>query len=78
MADNSLEYKETLVPVLLHTNSYGHIMARVGYLIDNDHVELNLSLVVDGKDAEDLVAILTSGEPQGLQFVAIPVIPRKH
>lgn len=67
----------TQIPVLLGGNNYRHVMGTVEWEQDGDNVKMVLSVSATGENASDLVAYLTSGEPQALQFVAIPVTPRR-
>jgi hypothetical protein len=43
---------------------------------EGNGIKLVISITAEGTDAKDLVALMTSGEPQALRFVAIPVSPR--
>lgn len=68
--------KHTSQPIpLLIGDGYDHIMAQADILESHNSVTVNIIVTADGEKANDLVALLTSGEPQGLRFVAIPVTP---
>lgn len=64
----------TQVPVLLG-DGYEHIMATADVVMNDVYVVVNIQITETGEKANDLVALFTSGEPQGLKFVAIPVTP---
>lgn len=64
------------IPILIGDN-YRHVMgkATVEELEHSGLVIVTLEITTGGQNARDLVALMTSGEPQALQFVAIPVRP---
>lgn len=73
--DDDLKHTELSVPFLIGDN-YRHVMSTVNFLSKPGHVELGLTVVADGVDANDLIARLTAGEQFAFQIVAIPVTPR--
>ena len=64
----------TQIPILIGDN-YRHVMSSAVILEQENTV--SLTLTVEGFEADNLLALLASGEPQALQFVPIPVNPRK-
>lgn len=65
----------TQIPILFGGEGYEHVMASAEMLESHSGVTVSIVFSADGPRANDLVALLTSGEPQGLRFVAIPVTP---
>ncbi len=73
MVADAPKIAETQIPILIG-EGYDHIMCHAYILEQGETVTLRLS--AKGQEASTLLAILSSGEPQALQFVAIPVQPR--
>lgn len=67
------ELIDTVIPIFLREGD--HVMGEVTARVQGDSVALSMVVTATGPRASDLVAILTSGEPQALRFVAIPVTP---
>lgn len=65
----------TQIPILIGDN-YKNLMGHADLIEEGNVVQLFISITAEGTDAKDLVALMTSGEPQALKFVAIPVSPR--
>jgi hypothetical protein len=65
------------IPVLLPGGDYRHVMGSAE-LLETDEGEAKFTLTVSaaGRDASDLVAILTNGAPYAVSLAAIPVTPR--
>ena len=65
----------THIPVLLGTH-YEHVMAHCNIVEDDKVVNVSITLSATGVNAATLVALLRAGEPMGLSFVAVPIVPR--
>lgn len=65
---------EMMMPILIGEN-YENLMSDVVFLQDGWHVEMTLKVSATGPEAMGLLAYLTSGSPQALQFVPVPVAP---
>lgn len=75
MTSPDLKTTNIQVPLLIGEN-YRHVMGSLTMISEPGHIELGLTFVADGVDANDLIALLTAGEQLALKVVAIPVIPR--
>lgn len=65
----------TQIPVIVGDN-YQHIMCEATVTEEDDLVRV--VMIAEGADANDLLAVMTAGEPMALQFVAIPVTSRSR
>lgn len=65
---------KTQIPIITGQN-YEHIMGDVA-IIESDVVTIEIRVCASGKEASNLITLLTAGEPMGLSFVALPVTPR--
>lgn len=68
-----MSMSRTQIPILIGEN-YKHVMCSAFVIEEGDTV--TVTMTAKGPDAATLAALMTSGEPQALQFVAIPITPR--